>query len=86
MEVFVTEEKMSFFFCKHCQEMKAIPSRRGHLPETCASCANDGSAKVAEDAENRSKLQIAAELRCDRLELMLRSRNTHIKQQKDWDK
>jgi hypothetical protein len=81
MELFIPEVKMMSFFCESCQEVKAIPARSGRPPTLCTSCKENGE---SHNATNVNKLRALAEARCDRLEFMLRSRNTHIKQQKGW--
>lgn len=83
LEIFEPEEKMMMLFCESCQEVKAIPSRRGRPPKYCTQCTDNGDTESNSEVQ-RNRLQVIADARCDRLEMMLRSRNTHIKQQQSW--
>lgn len=80
MQVFEPKVNMMMFFCESCQEVKALPARRGRPPKFCTACTEGGDI-VDSDAVRLSKARALGEKRCDLLEMMLRSRGTHIKQQ-----
>lgn len=69
-------------FCQSCNEVFSIPSRRGRPPKYCTRCIKGGETQTHDEAY-RDALQERANERVDNLEMLLRSRGTHIKQQKD---
>lgn len=73
------EAKMMACFCFNCNEIFSIPSRRGRPPKFCDKCTQAGEIPNYEE-ERRENDKNEAEARIDRLEMMLRSRGTHIKQ------
>lgn len=82
LELFVPEVKMMAFFCKACQEVKMMPSRRGRPPESCQECQGNGLVDDYE-ATRLERERAAANARCDRLDMMLKSRGTHISQNRN---
>lgn len=76
------EIKMMMLFCASCKEVKAIPSRRGRPPKYCNECTNNGDVQDYE-VDRLARERAIANERCDRLEMMLRSRGTHIKQNRN---
>ncbi len=80
MEVFAI--KMMNLFCHACNEIFAIPARRGRPPKYCTSCINGGDAQTPEEVK-RERTWAEAQKVCDDLEHMLKSRGTHISQHKD---
>lgn len=73
--------KMMSLFCSKCEDIFAIPARRGRPPKFCKKCTEGGAYESSDnDAENRAKIQAAAEARVDRLELMLKAAGNHISQ------
>jgi hypothetical protein len=60
--------------CRTCGGDFEYQPKRGRPPVACSVCK--AAPKVAEE-------KISAKQRVDRLELMLRVRNTHVEQQKD---
>lgn len=81
-DLLLDTNKMMNLFCHACQEIFAIPSRRGRPPKYCTTCINGGQAMTHEEVRN-DRLYEEAQRRCDNLEMMLRSRGTHIKQHLD---
>lgn len=80
----LAEAKMMPCFCHKCEEIFSIPSRRGRPPKFCDNCIKSGEVPVYEEEKRESDID-AAKARVDRLEMMLRSRGTHIKQnQQNW--
>lgn len=78
-------EKMMTIFCESCRELKSIPARRGRPPKFCAPCLESGDAETSDEARI-TRARALAEARCDRLEILLRSRGTHIKQNRSkWE-
>lgn len=74
--------KMMSHFCLACKEVFAIPARRGRPPNYCSECISSGRAQSYEEQRMES-LTEKARVRVDNLEMMLKSRGTHIRQQKD---
>lgn len=65
-----------YVLCKKCGDVFARPTQRGRPPSFCKKCDEE---KLPETEQR----QITAKERVDRLEMMLRSRNTHIGQHRD---
>jgi len=74
-------------FCNACQEVYAIPARRGRPPGFCGKCGSDPviveKFKTAQRLTKEAERLAVAKARVDRLELMLRSRGEHPSQQKE---
>lgn len=71
--------------CQKCNEIFAIPARRGRPPLFCQQCLNSDHVPSYED-RNRDIILQAANARVDNLEMLLRSRGTHIGQHRDkWE-
>lgn len=79
--------KMMNLFCGQCENVFAIPARRGRPPKFCKNCTDGGAYESSDsDAEMREKKRIAAEARVDNLEMMLKSRGSHISQHRQkWE-
>lgn len=81
------QRRMMALLCQGCNEIFAIPSRRGRPPRFCSKCGGSQETvdKVEREAaieEQKTARQIAEE-RVDRLELMLRASGTHISQHRE---
>jgi hypothetical protein len=74
-------EKLMSLFCNACNEIFMIPSRRGRPPKYCTKCITGGDAMEYEDVR-RDREWEQAQIRVDNLEMMLKSRGTHISQNK----
>lgn len=73
--------KMMSLFCGQCENVFAIPARRGRPPKFCKKCTDGGAYESSDnDAEARARIQAAAEARVDRLEMMLKANGSHISQ------
>jgi hypothetical protein len=83
MVALIEQVKMMNLFCHACNEVFAIPARRGRPPKYCTNCINGGDAKTHEEVRN-DRIWEEAQRRVDNLEMMLRSRGTHISQQAGW--
>lgn len=71
--------RMMSHFCYACNEVFAIQARRGRPPKYCKKCIENGDATTHE--EQRVESNIAkANARIDNLEMLLKSRGTHISQ------
>lgn len=79
MAIETTDGKMMTIQCRHCTEIFAIPARRGRPQYYCDQCISSGLAPTSDVATRDRKEQLAKE-RIDRLEIMLRSRGLHLKQ------
>ena len=79
--------KMMNLFCGQCENVFAIPARRGRPPKFCQKCTSGGAYESSDgEAELREKKRIEAEARVDRLEMLLKSRGSHISQHRDkWE-
>lgn len=75
--------KQMNLFCHACNEVFTFPARRGRPPKYCTNCIGSGKAETHEEARLKSDKE-KARLRCDNLEMLLKSRGTHISQQKNW--
>jgi hypothetical protein len=79
--------KMMALFCKGCNDIFAIPSRRGRPPEFCTKCAikdEQGELPITTTEQERAAERLlAAKERVDRLELMLRANHSHISQHRE---
>lgn len=81
------QAKLMSLLCAGCNEIFAIPSRRGRPPKFCSTCG--GNQDTVDKVEMQEKVDDAktarqlAEERVDRLELMLRANGTHIKQHRE---
>lgn len=71
--------KMMNLFCHACNEVFAFPARRGRPPKYCSNCIESGAAETSEEQRQKTAI-IKANLRCDNLEMLLKSRGTHIRQ------
>lgn len=84
MAIETTDGRMMTIQCRHCAEIFVIPARRGRPPHYCNLCIDGGDA-VSSDEVTRQRLIAAANARVDNLEMLLRSRGLHIKQnQEPW--
>lgn len=79
--------KMMACFCVGCHEIFHIPSRRGRPPNVCEKCIQAKKAESPEIAKQIVQEAVKAEERAltvseriDRLDMMLRSRGSHIQQ------
>jgi len=74
-------------FCNACQEVYAIPARRGRPPGFCNTCGNDPviveKFRTAQRLTKQQERLDKAKARVDRLEMLLRSRGEHPSQQKE---
>ncbi len=81
------QQRMMAILCAHCNEVKMIPPRRGRPPKYCPACTKTPervSILVVEEAEIQRDVQAQrANERIDNLEMMLRSRGTHLSQQQE---
>jgi len=71
--------KMMNLFCNGCENIFAIPARRGRPPKFCVKCTNTGEAETY-DETRQANIKAAAEARVDRLEMMLKANGSHISQ------
>lgn len=79
--------KLMACFCIGCNEIFHIPSRRGRPPNVCAKCIQGKKAESEDEAKHKVQNTVKAEERAltvseriDRLDMMLRSRGSHIQQ------
>lgn len=79
--------KMMYFFCIGCNDAKSIPSRRGRPPQYCNACITgthtDPNIEVnvmTTEEKSLERRRQEAEERVNHLEMMLKSRGTHISQ------
>lgn len=83
----MAEVKMMALFCQGCHEIFSIPSRRGRPPRFCGKCGSDPdtvhAVESAKEEEIADKRLAMAKARVDNLEMMLRSRGTHLQQHRD---
>jgi hypothetical protein len=77
-------QKLMNLLCKGCNEIFAIPSRRGRPPAFCAKCGGDPDTVYKVESEQKVSAKeerlISAKERVDRLEMMLKSNGNHISQ------
>lgn len=86
----MTNELLMNLFCKGCEEIFAIPSRRGRPPAFCKNCGGDqdvvDKVQIAQNTTARQERLISAKDRVDNLEMLLKSRGNHISQHRaKWD-
>jgi hypothetical protein len=78
------EPKMMALFCKGCNDVFMMPSRRGRPPQFCSKCGGDPDTVYKVETEVKlnaaQERLISAKERVDRLEMMLRSTGNHISQ------
>lgn len=72
-------DKMMACLCEQCHDVFAIPSRRGRPPKYCNRCLRGGDLPT-QDESQRAADRYRAKLRVDNLEMLLKSRGTHISQ------
>ena len=81
------QQRMMHILCAHCNEVKVIPSRRGRPPKYCPACTKtDDKVDILVTQEAvmaRDAAMERANERINNLEMMLRSRGTHLSQQKE---
>lgn len=89
MTTTLDDMRMMSLLCAACNEIFAIPARRGRPPKFCSKCGGDPDTvdrvTSSQDAEEKAERLISANERIDRLEMLLKSRGTHISQnQQSW--
>lgn len=71
--------KMSMLYCHACKEVFGVPARAGKPSEYCSSCIDSGRAQLMKEQKVSADVEKARK-RVDNLEMLLRSRGTHISQ------
>jgi hypothetical protein len=59
-------------FCHSCNNIFAVPSRRGRPPKYCKTCAESENVAASDRAKLLQRKKERAEARIDRLEIMLK--------------
>lgn len=75
------QEETETFTCEDCETTFDRKIKRGSKPRFCTECADKRKEKTRFVATEKQKLD--GEAIVDHLEMMLRSRGMHIKQQKE---